>query len=220
MNAPVAFPSTRCQLVVKGIESLSEDGAQTGQLHALLIELGQLVEVELTLQIARRILPLANPGLKLLLLSDKSYRVDTFVHTYGVLPVVAAMCILRLIHDTHGLRSTHVAQHHLLLHLTNLHTGCIQRIATLLNAIRRQIATSGTRITHNHTEVARLVAIHSNGRPRLGVIGHVVLRILGRTIGLGVGIDAEHAIVTRLTGPHPVVRFSTKLTHRLGNGKH
>ena len=52
------------------------------------------------------------------------------------------------------------------------------------------------------------------------MVGHVVFGIIGRAVGLGVGIDTEHGIVTRLAGPHPVVRFATVLTHRLGNGEH
>ena len=52
------------------------------------------------------------------------------------------------------------------------------------------------------------------------MVGHVVLRILGRTIGLWVGIDAEHRVVARLTRPHPVVGLTTKLTHRFGDGEY
>ena len=51
------------------------------------------------------------------------------------------------------------------------------------------------------------------------MIGHVVFRVAGRTIGLGVGIDAEHGEVAGLAGPHPVVGVAAELTHRLGNGK-
>lgn len=52
------------------------------------------------------------------------------------------------------------------------------------------------------------------------MIGDIVLGILGRTVRLGVCIDAEHRVVAGLARPHPVVRFTTILTHRLGNGEH
>ena len=52
------------------------------------------------------------------------------------------------------------------------------------------------------------------------MVGHVVFGIIGRTVCLGVCIDAEYRVVARLAGPHPVVRLATVLTHRLGNGEH
>ena len=113
-----------------------------------------------------------------------------------------------------------MAQHDLLFDVTHLGTWRIGGVATLLDAVARQVAAGAARITHNHAEVARLIAIHADGSPRLWVIGHVVLRIAGRTVGLGVGIDTEYAVVASLTGPHPVVGLATIFTHRLGNGEH
>ena len=52
------------------------------------------------------------------------------------------------------------------------------------------------------------------------MIGYVVLGVFGRTVGLGVGIDTEHTIVTGLAGPHPVVCLTPELTHRLRNGEY
>ena len=52
------------------------------------------------------------------------------------------------------------------------------------------------------------------------MIRHIVFRILGRSASLGVSIDTEHAEVARLTGPHPVVCLTTKLTHRLRYGEY
>ena len=106
-----------------------------------------------------------------------------------------------------------MAQHHFLLHFTNLHTRRIDGIATLLDTIARQIAAGTTGIAHNHTEVARLVTLQRYRCPRFGMIGNVILGIIGRTVSLGVGIDAEHGIVARLTGPHPVVGLTTVFTH-------
>ena len=52
------------------------------------------------------------------------------------------------------------------------------------------------------------------------MIGHVVLRIFSRSVGLRVGVDAEYRVVACLARPHPVVGLASELTHRLWNGKH
>ena len=53
----------------------------------------------------------------------------------------------------------------------------------------------------------------------LRTIRYIVLRISGRPIGSWVGIDTEDGEIACLSRPHPVVRFTTELTHRLGNGE-
>ena len=130
------------------------------------------------------------------------------------------MGILRLVHDAHGLRLAHVAQHDVLLHGAGLHHGLVHGVAAFLDAVRRQVAARRARIAHNHGKVAGLVALQADGCPRLRVVGHVVLRVLGGAVGLRVGIDAEHGEVARLARPHPVVGLTAVLTHRLGHGEH
>ena len=52
------------------------------------------------------------------------------------------------------------------------------------------------------------------------MVGNIILRVLSRTVSLGVGIDAEYRVVARLARPHPVVGLATVLTHRLRHGEH
>ena len=65
------------------IESQGAHGVE-----ALLIQSLQQVEVELPLQVACRVLPVADLLLEGSFLLDESDGIDTFVHTDGVLPVV------------------------------------------------------------------------------------------------------------------------------------
>ena len=53
----------------------------------------------------------------------------------------------------------------------------------------------------------------------LRTIRYIVLRISGRPIGCWVGINTEDGEIACLSRPHPVVRFTTELTHRLRNGE-
>ena len=87
-NAAMHFLGTHRQLVTLATPCLVPIVERTNTLETLLVELCQLVEIELTLQIAGAVLPLANLVLKLSLLLDKSDGIDTFVHSDGVFPVV------------------------------------------------------------------------------------------------------------------------------------
>ena len=51
------------------------------------------------------------------------------------------------------------------------------------------------------------------------MVGHVVLGVVCRTVGLRVGIDAEYGVVAGLSRPHPVVGLASELAHRLGDGE-
>ena len=68
-------------------------------------------------------------------LIDESDGVDTFVHADGILPVVGALCELRVVLDAHGLAGTHVVEHHLLFNATYLIAWLVVVVAHLLNAI-------------------------------------------------------------------------------------
>ena len=52
-----------------------------------------------------------------------------------------------------------------------------------------------------------------------GVVWHIVFAVLGGAV-VAVGIDAEHAEVARLTGPHPVVGVASELAQCLGSGEY
>ena len=54
----------------------------------------------------------------------------------------------------------------------------------------------------------------------LRLVRHVVLRIGSRSVGLRVGVDAEHRVVAGLARPHPVVGLAAELAHRLRDGEH
>ena len=49
---------------------------------------------------------------------------------------------------------------------------------------------------------AFLISVHRNLCPVLRVIGHVVLRIFSRSVGLRVGVDAEYRVVAGLQYRH------------------
>ena len=53
----------------------------------------------------------------------------------------------------------------------------------------------------------------------LRVVGHVLLVVCSRTVGVGVGVDTEYRVVAGLARPHPVVGLAAKLTHRLRYGE-
>ena len=104
-------------------------------LEAQFVELLHLVEVELALEIPRRVLVSLNPCLVRTLLVDDAYGVDALVHTDGVLPIVGALRILRVVFDAYSLVGTHVAYHDVLLDAPDLCSRRILGIAHLLDAI-------------------------------------------------------------------------------------
>ena len=157
---------------------------------------------------------------ELCLLLDQSNAVDTFVHADGVLPVVRTLGVLRVVLDAHGLVGPHVTEHDVLLHLTRLVHRGVLTIATLLDAIARQVTAGGARIANGHRERAGHVTLQTDLCPFLRFHRHVVLRILRGTARLRIDIDAEHAEVAGLAWPHPVVGLATELTHRLGQGEY
>ncbi len=192
----------------------------THPLETLVVELLQLVEVEFPLEESRLVLPFAQRLLEVALLLDDTDGIDTFVHADRVFPVVAALGIFRVVLDAHSLIGTHVAEHDFLFHATHLGTRLILGVTHLADAIARQIAVGGARIADGHREVAVFISLHRHRSPVLGAVRHIVLAVGSRTVGLRVGIDAEHREVAGLTGPHPVVGLAAELTHRLGNGEY
>ena len=165
---------TRAELI--GVaERLHPIHEGTAVLQTVGIHASHIVEVQLVLQITRRILPLADACLVFLLLGDNADGIDTFVHTDGVLPVVRRLSVLRVVLDAYGLVGTHVANHDVLLHTTHLSAGGVVGIAHLTNTIAREITLGGTRIADGHCEIAILIALHTHLCPTLRVVGHVVL---------------------------------------------
>ena len=113
-----------------------------------------------------------------------------------------------------------MANHDVLLHTTHLSAGSVVGIAHLTDTIAREITLGGARIADGHSEVTLFITLHAHLCPALRVVRNVVLRISSRTIGLRVGIDAEHGEVAGLARPHPVIGLTAELTHRLGHGEH
>ena len=85
----------------------------------------------------------------------------------------------------------------------------------MLHCVRRQVLLCAAGETKDHGEIAILHTIHVHGEVMHRRVGHVVGAVIGGVV-VGVGIDAEHAEVPRVTRPNPVVRVPTKLAHRRG----
>ena len=160
---------------VTACEGLFKIGHSPDGSKALFIELGQLVEVELALQEACRVLPMADLLLEQFLLLDEADTVDTLVHTDRVLPVVRALGVLRIILDAHSLVSPHVTDHDILFDFTRLVTGFVLCVATLLDAVARQIAAGAARIANGHGEGSRHIALQRYGCPFLRLHRHILL---------------------------------------------
>ena len=124
--------------VASSCERFSEVGPGVLHVCALLVELGELVEIYLVGKIVGCfgcILPSTETGFVLTLQINDADRVDTLVHTDGILPVVGALGVLAVILDAHSLVGTHVLLHHLLLYATNLGTRRILSIAHGLDSV-------------------------------------------------------------------------------------
>ena len=124
-----------CGELVGATEGFVEEHEVFHHLFTVGVQLAQVLDVELAFEVARRVLILLYASLVSLLHLHDAYRVDTLVHTDRVLPVVRALCILRVVLDTHGLAGTHVAQHNGLFYAAHLSTGSILCVAHLFNAI-------------------------------------------------------------------------------------
>ena len=192
-----------------------------GGLGAVGVGLLQCVEIDVHIRVLRcaRGEPLLNLPLEGSLVADQSDGVDTVVHTDGVLVVVGCSHIGVLILYARLLAHGHVLLHDAQFDGAALNADGVADVATLLDAVAGEVAVGGTRVADGHGEAARLIALEAHGSPLRGVVGHVVLGVGCRTVGLRVGIDAEDGVVAGLARPHPVVGLATKLTHRLGYGE-
>ena len=104
-------------------------------LEAGLVEPSHLLKVKFALEISRRVLESLDALLVGPLLVDNAYGVYALVHTDGVLPIVGALRIFRVILDSHSLVGTHVLNHNILLHASDLCPWSILCITHLLDAI-------------------------------------------------------------------------------------
>ena len=119
-------------------ERFREVGPGVFYVCALLVEFGELVEIYLVGEVVGSlgcILPSTETGFVLTLQIHDADRVDTLVHTDGVLPVVGALGVLAVVLDADSLVGTHVLLHHLLLYATNLGTRRILCIAHSLDSV-------------------------------------------------------------------------------------
>ena len=119
-------------------ERFREVGPGVFHVCALLVELGELVEIYLVGKIVGClgcILPSTETGFVLTLQIHDADRVDTLVHTDGILPVVGRAGVLAVVLDAYCLVGTHVLLHHLLLYATNLGTRRILCIAHGLDSV-------------------------------------------------------------------------------------
>ena len=119
-------------------ERLCEVSPGVFHVCALLVELGELVEIYLVGEIVGClgcILPSTETGFVLTLQIHDADRVDTLVHTDGILPVVGRAGVFAVVLDADSLVGTHVLLHHLLLYATNLGTRCILSIAHGLDSV-------------------------------------------------------------------------------------
>ena len=202
--------------IASSCERFSEIGPGVFHVCALLVELGELVEIHLVGEVVCSfgcILPSTETSLVFTLQVDDADRVDALVHTDSILPVVGALGVLAVILDAHSLVGTHVLLHYFLLDAAYLGTRSIFCVTHHLDAIAGEVSFGTTRITHGHRIVAILVTLERNLSPTLRMIRHIVLAVGSRPIGLRVSIDAEYREVAGLARPHPVVCIATKLTH-------
>ena len=124
--------------VASSCERFSEVGPGVLHVCALLVKFGELVEIYLVGEIVGClgcILPSTETGFVLTLQIHDADRIDTLVHTDGVLPVVGALGVLAVILDAHSLVGTHVLLHYFLLYATNLGTRSILSIAHSLDSV-------------------------------------------------------------------------------------
>ena len=140
-------------------ECLAEIHIVASHVQTLVVKTFHKVEVELALEVTSEQLIALNLVLEVSLLADKTGGIDTFVHSDGVLPVVAALGVLRVILDSHCLVGTHVLEHHFLLYASHLCAWSVLRISALAYSVRGEIAACASGITHGHCEVAFFISL-------------------------------------------------------------
>ena len=100
-----------------------------------------------------------------------------------------------------------------MLDATYLDTRIVLILHAVLYSEGRDVARGRAREADSHRVVILLVAFGRYGSVVLGLVGDVVLAVVGWSIVL-VSVDAEDREVTRVAGPHPVVRITAELTYR------
>ena len=146
----------------------------------------------------------------LLLLIDDLQVVKCRVLSKGELPVVRRAGILGGIHDAEGIALLHGLIEDGKLDTTHLIAHIVGGAHGVLDSVGREIAIRAARITKGHSVRTLIITLCADMGIFARMVRHVVLAVFSRVVVL-VGIDAEDAEVTGLTGPHPVVSITTIL---------
>ncbi len=157
--------------------------------------------------------PSAERGLLLLLLGLDVEPLQTARHADGVFPVVGRAGIFRGVLDPHLVAGGHILLQDGLTLAADEDALRILDVEHVVDLIGSHVALGRAGESHNHREVALLVALGRYGQVLLGLVGHVVGRIGGRFV-LPVGIDTENGEVARMARPHPVVGLAAELADR------
>ena len=189
-------------------------------LAAVGISLFQLCEhlTETACQLLVALEPLCQTFFKCLLLADDVEVGNGLVHADGVFPVVAAAGVFAGILDSGGSVCVHPFLPDFLFLSTYLYGGYVAVVYAFADSPRAEVAAGAAGIAHGHAVVAGTVSVNAHFGISLGLQGHVVLAVFGGLAVL-VSIDAEHAEVAGLAGPHPVVCVAAELAQRLCGGE-
>ena len=162
--------------------------------------------------------PTVEERLNFLLLELNFQSLQPFGLSDVVLPVVGGLGVLGGVLDAHGLVGVHVALHGLQLQIAALHHGRVVKIDGLFHAPAAQEAVGASWVAHDHREVALRHAVHADVQVALGGVGDIVFAVR-RGVVVCVGVDADHAEVSGVAGPHPVVGVASVLAHAFWRGR-
>ena len=136
---------------------------------------------------------------------------DGLVHTDGVLPIIAAGCILAGILYADLVVGIHLSLQHSLAGTTDADARLVAGSHALLYFALGQVAVGASRETHNHGIVTFFDTLERYSQVLLRLQWYVVGAV-GCRFAIGIGIDTEYREVASVAWPHPVVGFATKLT--------
>ena len=189
-------------------------------LAAVGIGLFQLCEhlTEAACQFLVALEPLCQTFFQCLLLANDVEVGNGLVHADGVFPVVAAAGVFAGILDSGGAVRVHPFLPDFLFLSAYLYGGYVAVVYAFADSPRAEVAAGASGIAHGHAVVAGTVSVNAYFSISLGLQWHVVLAVF---CGLAVlvCIDAEHAEVAGLAGPHPVVCVAAELAQRLCGGE-
>ena len=138
---------------------------------------------------------------------------QSFVLADPFFPGIGYRALLVRISNFHGRRLRSCCVDHLQRGVPHGNAHGVESVHHVVNGVARQVLFCCPRKSKHHHEIPVFHPANIDWKMMRRLVRDIALIVI-RWIVIGVGIDAEHAKIPRVTRPHPVVCVAAKFPHR------